>query len=137
MDWLRKYVFHNLALKLLSLGSAFLLWTAVAREPTAEVAHTVPIEFLHVPDDVVISSRSTPEAQVWIRGPQRLVRGVGPAELHVSVDLSQLRSGSGEHVFDLAPRQIKAPSGIEVIEVVPPQVRLRLDPRNPATNPTP
>ncbi len=131
MDWLRRYVFHNIALKLLSLGSAFLLWTAVAREPAAEIAHTVPIEFLHVPDDVVISSRSTPEAQVWIRGPQRLVRGVGPAELHVTVDLSRLQNSAGEHVFDLAPSFIKAPTGIEVIEVVPAQVRLRLDPRHP------
>ena len=45
MDFLRKYVFHNFGLKLLSLAVAVLLWMAITRDPVAEVALNVPIEF--------------------------------------------------------------------------------------------
>ncbi len=132
MDWLRKYVFHNFALKLLALASAVVLWLAVAREPASELAFTVPIEFQHVPEDYVIAASSAPAAQVWIRGPRRVVRSVSAAELHVTVDLAAVRNLPGDHTFDLLPAQIKAPGGVEVVQVAPAQVRFRLDPRIPA-----
>jgi YbbR domain-containing protein len=129
MDFLRRHVFRNFSLKLLSLASAVLLWSAVTLEPASEVAHIVPIEFQHVADDLVISSSTAPDAQVWIRGPQRVVRKVNPSDLHVTIDLGKLRNVLGEHTFDLAPSQVKAPYGVEVVQVVPAQVHLRLDPR--------
>lgn len=132
MDWLRKYVFHNFALKLLALASAVVLWQAVAREPVSELAFTVPIEFQHVPGDYVIAASSAPEAQVWIRGPRRVVRSVGAAELHVTVDLAPVHNLPGDHTVDLLPAQIKAPGGVEVVQVVPARLRFRLDARMPA-----
>src|SRR5258706_2271825 len=130
MDFLRRYVFRNFLLKVLSLASAILLWSAVTLQPASEVAHMVPIEFQHVADDLVISSITAPDAQVWIRGPQRVVRGVSPSDLHVTIDLGKLRNVLGEHTFDLTPSQIKAPHGVEVVQVVPSQVRLRIDRRS-------
>jgi len=127
---LRRFFVHNWSLKLLSLASAVLLWMAVAREPVSEIAYTVPIEFMHVPDDVVVRSATAPEAQVWLRAPRRVLRTVLASELHVTVDLGALHTPLGEHTFDLAPHDIKAPTGVEVVQVSPPQVRLRLEPRN-------
>jgi hypothetical protein len=128
---------HNWGLKLLALASAVLLWMAVAREPVSEIAYTVPIEFLHVPADVVLRASTAPEAQVWIRGPRRVLRTVPASELHVSVDLATVRMPLGERTFNLTPANIKAPAGVDVVQVSPPHVRLLLEPRNPSSSPAP
>lgn len=121
---LRRIFIHDFWLKLLALASAFLLWTAVAREPSVEVAHAVPIEFAHVPDNVVIRSETVPEAQVWIRGPQRVVREVRPNDLHLTIEVGAMTNLVGEHQFELTPQQIRAPRGVEIVQVTPSMLRL-------------
>jgi YbbR-like protein len=134
MDFLRKYVFHNLALKLLSLASAVLLWNAVAREPMAEVAHTVPIEFIHVPDDLAVTSEGLPQAEIWVRGPQRLLREVNPADLHPTIDLgpdlARIRGASERGstlTFEVNAGLIRAPREVEIVQVVPSAVHVGFD----------
>src|SRR5207237_9165631 len=84
-DFFRRYVLHNLGLKLLSLVLAVGVWVAVARDPIAEVAVSVPIEFHRIPDNLEISSESIPQAQIRLRGPERLVRGLRPADIQVEL----------------------------------------------------
>ncbi len=127
ITFFRKYVFHNFWLKLISLAAAVLLWTAVARDPIAEVAVTVPIEFQHVPDNLEISSERIPEAQIRVRGPGRMVRNLAQAEVHAVIDLSGARPG--EHTYDLTGPQIHVPHDIEVVQVVPAQLHLTFDRR--------
>lgn len=125
MDFLRRYVFHNLGLKLLSLLIAVLLWMAVAREPMAEVAITVPIEFHNAPDNLEISSESIPQVQVRERGPSGVVHDLGPAEVHAVIDL---RSATpGEHTYDLTPNRIRAPRDVQTLQVIPSQFRISFD----------
>lgn len=129
MSFLRKYVFNNLALKLFSLAGAFLLWFAIAREPVDEVAHTVSIEFTRVPADLAITSENVPSVQIWIRGPQRLVRQVNASDLHPTVNLADVRIGYGERTFELAGGAIHAPRGVEIVQVIPSQIHLSFDRR--------
>src|SRR5581483_9977373 len=100
MDLLRRYDFSNFWLKLLSLSSALLLWLGVARQPQVEIAHTIPLEFVHRADD-----------------------------LHATIDLAGVRREAGERTFELAPGQIRAPHGITVVQVVPGEFHLRFDRR--------
>ena len=51
-DFFQRHVLHNFGLKLLSLALAVGLWVAVARDPMAEVAVDVPIEFHNIPENV-------------------------------------------------------------------------------------
>lgn len=127
MDVLRKYVFHNLGLKLVALIAAVLLWFAVTREPVAEVALTIPIEFHNSPEHLEISSESIPQVLVRVRGPVRAVRDLSPSEVHAVVNLEQARPG--ERTYDLAPQQIHVPDGIEVVQAVPSQLRISFDSR--------
>ena len=60
-DFLNRFVLHNLGLKLISLGLATGLWLAVARDPVAEVAVDVPIEFHNIPQNLEISSENIRE----------------------------------------------------------------------------
>jgi diadenylate cyclase len=125
LDFLRRYLFANFALKLLSLGLAAGLWLVIARDPIAEVAVTVPIEFHRIPGNLEISSVNIPEAQVRVRGPERLVHQLRASDVHVEVDVTGVKPG--ERTFDLTAQQVRQPRDLEVVQVVPSQVRLSFD----------
>src|SRR5271169_2457660 len=126
-DSLRRYVFHNLGLKLISLGLAVGLWLAVARDPVAEVAIDVAIEFHNIPQNLEISSENIPRAQIRLRGPERVVHGLRPSDVYAEIELSGLKPG--ERTFDLTAQQVHEPSELEVVQVVPSQFHLTFDTR--------
>ena len=126
-DFFRRYVAHNFLLKLVSLGLAVGLWLAVTRNPIAEVPVSVPIEFHHIPNNLEIASESIPGAQIRLRGPERLVSRITPAEVHVEIDLTGAKPG--ERTFDLTAQQVREPRELQVVQVVPGQVHLVFDTR--------
>jgi YbbR domain-containing protein len=128
IGWIQRWILHNASLKLIALVSAVLLWTAVSREPVIEVGYNVPIEFHEVPQDLEITTEVVPQAQVRLRGPSRRVRELGPADVHVIVDLNNLRPG--ERTFDLTATQVRVPFGLEVMQVIPAHIRLTFDRRS-------
>jgi YbbR domain-containing protein len=128
MDFLRRYVFHNLGLKLVSLLIAVLLWTAIARQPVAEIAINVPIEFVNAPSDLEISSEAIPQIQVRLRGYSGVLRDMKASQIHASIDLSNARPG--ERTYDLPTSRIHAPREVEVEEVIPSQFRISFDTRS-------
>src|SRR5258708_6137814 len=71
---------HNIGLKLVSLLLAIGLWTVVSRDPIAEVEMRVPIEFHNLPDNLEIDSASFTEAQIRVRGPERVIHRLQAAE---------------------------------------------------------
>jgi YbbR domain-containing protein len=123
--FLRRYVFHNFALKLVALAAAVMLWVAVARDPIDYVAVKVPVEFQHAPDNLEISTENIPEVQIRVRGPGRVVRQLAQSEVHAVIDLAGAKPG--EHTYDLAGPQIRLPREIELVQVVPPQLQLTFD----------
>jgi YbbR domain-containing protein len=127
MSWMRKYVWHNAGLKAISLAAAILLWMAVAREPIAEVAVNVPIEFVNMPENLEISSQTIPQAQVRVRGPARVVRDVSQAGVHAVIDLTGARPGP--RTFELGPARIQAPRDVQVMQVIPTRIQFELDTR--------
>jgi YbbR domain-containing protein len=127
MNFLRQYVFHNFVLKVLSLGVAVLLWMAVARDPVAEVALNVPVEFHNAPEHLEINSETIPQVQVRVRGPVRAVRDISATEVHAVIDLANVQPG--ERTYDLSPARIHVPDGVQVVQAVPAQIRIAFDRR--------
>jgi YbbR domain-containing protein len=125
IDFLRRYVFRNFGLKLVSLVAAVLVWMAVAHDPAMEVAVRVPVEFQHAPGNLEISTVNIPEVQIRVSGPGRLVRQLAQSEVHAVVDLAG--ATPGEHTYDLTGAQIRLPHEIELLQVVPPELRLTFD----------
>jgi YbbR domain-containing protein len=126
-DFFHRHVLHNFGIKLLSLALAVGLWLAVAGDPPAEVAVDVPIVFRNIPENLEISSENVPRAQIRVRGPQRVVRRLQPADIYTEIDLSGMKAG--EHTFDLTAQQIRQPRELEVVQVVPNQFHLMFDTR--------
>jgi YbbR domain-containing protein len=125
---LRRLVFHNFWLKILSLLIATGLWLAISpdQEP-AEVAVRVPIEFQHVPQHLEISSVTIPEAQIRVRGPERIIRDLRSTDIHADLDLADAKPG--DRTFDLTAQQIRHQRDLHVVQVVPGQVHLSFDTR--------
>jgi YbbR domain-containing protein len=126
-DFLHKYVFQNLLLKIVSLGLAILLWMAVARDPVAEMAVNAPIVFHHVPENLEISSEALPQTQIRVRGPTRQLRELAQTEVREELDLSNARPG--EITYELTPRNVPVPHGIQVVQVIPSLFRITFDTR--------
>jgi len=127
-DILRRWLFHNFWLKILSLLIATALWMAIAPEQEpAEVEVRVPIEFQHVPAHLEISSITIPEAQIRVRGPESLIRNLRSADIHAELELADAKAG--ERTFDLTAQQIRHARELHVVQVVPGQVHLSFDTR--------
>jgi hypothetical protein len=129
-DLFRRYIVKNAGIKILSLVLAAGLWLAVARSPLAEVAITVPIELHNFPENLEIANEHIPEAQIRVRGPERSIRELRPNEIHVELDLADLAGAKqGERTFDLTTHQVRHPRELDVVQVIPTQVRLIFDQR--------
>jgi YbbR domain-containing protein len=129
MSFFKRYVIHNFSLKFLSLMLATGLWFLIARdEQPAEVAIRTPIVFQHVPEQLEISSESIPEAQIRVRGPERMIRQLKTNEVQAEIDLTGVKSG--ERTFDLTSQQVRHPRDVEVKQVVPSQLHLAFDTRS-------
>jgi len=125
-DFVRRHLLHNLGLKLTALLLAIGLWLAVASSPSSEVALSVPIILRSMPADLEVSSEKIPEAQVRIRGPERVMRRLQASDVHVEIDVGGMKPG--ERTFDLT-RAISVPDRLEVAQVVPSEVHLVFDTR--------
>ncbi len=128
MSLLQRWVLHNFWLKVLSLLLATGLWLAISpdQEP-AEVAVRVPIEFRHVPPELEISSATIPDAQIRVRGPERLIRDLRSTDIHAELELGDAKPG--ERTFDLTAQEIRHQGHLTVVQVVPGQVHLSFDTR--------
>jgi YbbR domain-containing protein len=127
----RRTVVHNFVLKLVAVLLAVGLWLAVARDPIAEVEMNVPIEFRNLPDKLEIDSASFTEAQVRLRGPERVIHRLQPADVRADVDLSDVKPG--ERTFDLTARHVQVPQDLEVVQIIPGQFHLSFDSRDTRT----
>jgi YbbR domain-containing protein len=122
----KRYVLHNFWLKMLSLLLAAGLWWQISPdEQPAEVSLRAPVVFQHVPQRLEISSESVPEAQIRVRGPERVIRQLQASEVHAEIDLGDAKAG--ERTFDLTSQQVRHPSDVTVVQVVPSQLHLAFD----------
>jgi hypothetical protein len=122
---------ENFGLKLISLLLAVGLWFLVARDPISEVETRVPIEFRNLPENLEIDSASFTQAQIRVRGPERVIHRLQPGDVRAQVDLSTVHPG--ERTFDLTSRQVHVPQDLDVVQVVPSQFQLSFDERTTRT----
>ena len=128
MVFLKHLFFHNFALKLMSLLLATGLWFMISRdEQPAEVAVRAPIVFEHVPSDLEVSSESIPEAQIRVRGPERVIRQLKTNDVQAEIDLAGAKPQ--DRTFDLTSQQVRHPREVSIVQIVPSQLHLAFDTR--------
>jgi len=128
ISFFQRHVLHNFGLKVLSLLLATGLWFLISPdEQPAEVAVRAPIVFQHVPAQLEISSEAIPEAQIRVRGPERVIRQLQANEIHAEIELADVKPG--DRTFDLTSQQVRHPRDVTVVQVVPSQLHLAFDTR--------
>jgi YbbR domain-containing protein len=130
-SFFRRVFLHNAGFKLISLLAAAVLWFAVARSPVAEIEMRVPIEFHNLPDNLEIDSASFTEAQIRLRGPERVIHRLQPGDVRAEIDLASVQPGG--RTFDLTSRHVSVPQDLEVVQIIPGQFHLSFDQRTSRT----
>ena len=109
--------FRHFGLKVLSLGLAILLWMAVAGEETVERGLRVPLELQQVPAGLELTGEVPTAVDVRVRGASGALSRVAAGEVVAVLDLRSARAG--QRLFPLTPEQVRAPFGVEIVQVTP------------------
>jgi YbbR domain-containing protein len=109
--------FRHLALKVVALACASLLWLSVAGEHIVERNLRVPVEFRNLPLQLELVGDPPDNVDVRVRGSSALLSRLDPGEVVAVLDLQQARPGS--RLFHIRPEEVRSPYGVEVAQVIP------------------
>ena len=121
-------LYRNIGWKLLALLLGTLVWIAVYREPEMAAVVAAPVQFKNSPTDLDIGSEIVESVDLEARGPAGLLRDLSERRVAVVVDFSDVKN-PGERTFTIDNRNISLPRGVELVRIIPSQLRFRFERR--------
>lgn len=118
----RIWPFRHIGLKGLSVALALLLWLVVSGEETVERGLRVPLELQQVPAGLEQTGEVPATVDVRVRGASGALSRVTTGDVVAVLDLHS--ASAGRHLFPLTPDQVRAPFGVEVLQVMPSAVAI-------------
>ena len=118
--------FRHVGLKILSLALAALLWLVVSGEQIVERALRIPLEFTNLPARLELVGDPPTVVDVRVRGSSGALSRVAAGELVAVLDLRTARPG--QRLFHLTGADVRAPFGIEVVQISPSSVPVAFEP---------
>jgi YbbR domain-containing protein len=112
-------------LKIVSVILAALLWLLVSGEQDVERALRVPLEFTNLPRQLELVGEPPSLVDVRVRGSSGTISRVAAAELAAVLDVRDAKDGPRR--FNLKTADVRAPFGVEVIQVAPASVELTFE----------
>ncbi len=109
---------------LLALVMAVALWYSLTGSEKVESLVEVRIDYRGVPSGLIIRDGLIDKVSVRVRGSVGLLRSIRGNNFPISMDLSSLQKGVNTLVIQ--PDMFRF-GGVEVVEVIPPSVRLDVD----------
>jgi YbbR domain-containing protein len=123
----RKLVFENWGIKLLSLILSVSLWFYVTSKGKTEMTLTVPLELRNIPQNTAVVGNVAGSLEVRVQGQERALRDITIGKkVYGSLDLSLARIG--ENTVPISPDDIRRPSGVTVMHISRSEVKVRLEP---------
>lgn len=124
---IRKIVFEDWSLKLLSLAIALVLWLVVTGQNQPVTAHVnVQLNFIR-PQSLEISNDPPRTVDVTLTGSRSKLDDLTALDLVATIDISEQHEG--ERVLRLADRaQISLPQGVKIDAFQPSAIPIRLEP---------
>lgn len=108
---------RHIGLKIMSIALAGLLWVIVAGEQIVERALRIPLEFTNMPPQLEPVGEPPEMVDVRVRGSSGRLSQISSGELVAVVDLEGARPG--QRLFHVASSDVRAPFGVEIIQVAP------------------
>jgi YbbR domain-containing protein len=118
-------IFHRLGLKIVSVILAALLWLVVSGEQTVERAIRIPLEYTNLPPQLELVGDPPTVVDVRVRGSSGTLSRIAPGELVAVLDVRSARSG--QRLFHLTTAEVRAPFGVEVVQVTPSNISMLLE----------
>jgi YbbR domain-containing protein len=118
--------FRNFGLKLLSVGIAILLWLTVAGEQVVERTVLIPLELVNTPPGLELIENPPATVSVRIRGASSTLSEIDRGAVVAQLDVRDARPRR-QFYGHLSPADVRVPFGVEVLQVSPGMVPLRLD----------
>ncbi len=118
--------FRHLGLKFISVVVALGLWFAVAGEQTVERSLRVPLELRNRPPQLELVEDPPSTVEVRVVGPSGLLSQLSASDVVAEADLSGARPG--RRFFHMTAAQVRAPFGVQVVDVMPATISLRFEP---------
>jgi len=114
-------------LKLLSVALAFAVWVYVNAKGQVTVNFAVPIEVTQLSKDLVLADLTESTADIRVKGRESALARLSSRNIHASLDLSAVQAG--EQWVSLTAADVEVDQPVEVTQVMPRQVRVRVEPR--------
>jgi YbbR domain-containing protein len=118
--------FRHIGLKILSLALAALIWLLVAGEQIVERALRIPLEFTNLPAQLELVGEPPTVVDVRVRGSSGALSRVATGELVAVLDLRTARPG--QRLFHLTGADVRAPFGIDVVQISPSNLSMVFEP---------
>jgi len=122
---IRVWPFRHLGLKLLSVGLAVSLWMVVSGEETVERGLRIPLELQQFPAGLELDTEPPASVDVRMRGGSGTLSRVSAGDVIAVIDLRGARPG--QRLFHLTPDQVRAPFGVEIVQVTPASIALSFE----------
>jgi YbbR domain-containing protein len=117
--------FRHAALKAVSVALAVVLWMAVAGEEVVERGLRVPLELQQFPAGLELTGEPPTVVDVRVRGASGTLSRLSPGDIVTVLDLRAARAG--RRLFQLTPENVRAPFGVEVVQVAPASIALMFE----------
>lgn len=118
---------RNIGLKIVSIALAALLWVVVSGEQIVERALRIPLEFTNLPSHLELIGEPVNVVDVRVRGSSGALSRIGSGELVAVLDLRSARPGP-QRLFHLTGADVRAPFGVEVVQVNPSTLFMGFEP---------
>jgi len=122
---MKKILFSNPGIKILSVVLAISMWIFVTYRGQSEMAVDAPIGFKNVPKGLELLRESAKSVALNLRGQERLLKSLKPMDFNVFVDLSNAKRG--ETTYYLDKNAVIVPGTVDILRVDPTSVRVVLD----------
>lgn len=93
---------RNVRMGLLALVISTILWGIAHGQSSIERGLDIPISFRDLPEDLVITGRSTDQVNIRVRGSRAALRNLQPAELDYVVDVAGAKPGLAAYEIDVS-----------------------------------
>jgi len=114
--------FRHFGLKLLAIGLALSLWMVVSGEETLERGLRVPLELQQFPAGLELLGEPPANVDVRVRGGSGVLSRLSAGDVVAVLDLRGIRPG--RRLLSLTSEQVRTPSGVEVVQVLPSTIAL-------------
>jgi YbbR domain-containing protein len=115
-------LFQNLALKVVSVVLAALLWLIVSGEQTVERVLRIPLEYTNIPEQLELVGDTPTVVDVRLRGSSGTLGRLSSGELAAVLDVRSPRPG--QRLYHLTGSDVRAPFGVDVVQVTPSSIAL-------------